>query len=278
MLFALDNIPYEEFIEYVENLSEWKTYESLYVSIGSKYNDPHQLFNYPTQIKNKKFATNAGEQMVPGFVRYSKKSRILVVVIDTFRTTFEWETNHRILETILFKSSHTHHFDIILWNHEINSRSLIPIIECFTKQMNIYSLQPNSCMICNYIRFSHPNESELALEEYIPKNIQIILDKNKQYSKCFYQWYGQTIYLYHLLYCYKEYDFWKMVHYQSLHRIFEQIARERPIDYSLVQLMQIQDYDDPKMLAMLSLFARCSVDIRSRYAKEDELAPTLCIT
>jgi hypothetical protein len=290
MFQALDNSSLEEFMGILQNLEGWtdekQPYNSIYVSIGGKQNDLYHIFNYPAHLKDKKFRSNAPFQMIPAFIANRRpdsrgdqpQDRILVVVIDTFRNPEDWTANCRVLRNQSQSRDGTFSslFDVLLWNQEINTRTLTPIVQGFIHMISKYNIAPAQFMMCNYIRFSHPNEQEIAIEEYVPTQIQSIINETP-YSKRFYQWYGPSLYTYNMVYCYKDFNTWKSMYYTQLHTLFERFSRDFPVRQMTIQTMKEECEDNTRIINMLNQFMRFSVDITESYRKRGELASNLLI-
>jgi len=270
----------EEFLNILTNLEGWTDemhpYNSIYVSIGGKQNETHQIFNYPTEIKDKKFRSNASNQMLPSFIANRRPDsrgdqppdRILVIAVDTFRSQEEWEKNVRLLQN---KNTL---FDILLWNQEMNSRTLNPLIHTISKLAFEYGVSPSQFLICNYIRFSNPNEPEAVIEDYVPQQIQLLLDPTP-YASRFYQWYGPSFYTYNLIYCFKEYDIWRSMYQTQLFQMFQRYSGRFHLRQSVFDCMKEACEDDSKLLVVVNQFLRCSIDITESYRKRGEIGSNL---
>ena len=282
----------DEFLDILTKLEGWsneeRSYNSVYVSIGGKQNEPHQIFNYPTEIKGQKFRSNASNQMLPSFIANRRPDsrgdqipdRILVIAVDTFRSEDEWNNNVRLLQGSqqTKKQSDTCNvnslFDILLWNQEINSRTLSPFIYTISKLAFENGVSPNQFMICNYIRFSSPNEPEAVIEDYVPEQIQRLLDPTP-YASQFYQWYGPSFYTYNLIYCFKEYDVWRSMYQTQLFHMFQRYSGKFHLRPSVFDSMKEACEDDSKLLVVVNQFLRCSVDITESYRKRGEIGSNL---
>jgi hypothetical protein len=260
------------------NLGDWFSencvgtqYDRVYVSIGGKFNQKVQNFNYPEEVKNKIYHSNAGYQMIPAFLRNAGSSSTLVILVDMFCNDGV-DPCRQVLSSIMQTNLH---IDVALVNLNISLgktlKYLIRDIVNFVIQREIPS---NKFMICNFIRFSHPNVLEQALEEYVPIKIQRYLNKNPVYINCFYQWYGCSIYTYNLIYQYRQYHMIRCMHYSLLLRLFERVFRTFSINSSCINLAQM-GVDNMSTQKALDSFLRYSIDFTENYAQTESLVENL---
>jgi len=249
--------------------TQWNSatkYNSIYISFGSKFNEALQFFHYPSTIQKKRYLSNAEFQMVPQFLREPnilstgggslnhQSRRSLVVVLDDFSNAGNETLNHldqpvesasiiktrRILNDVI--QSTLLPMDIVMFNYKITTqKSLKQCIECFVKRALLYEISPSRLMFCNYVRFAHPNMTELNFEEMIPSTIQKILDRsqNERYSRCFYQWYGPSVYTYNLIYNYKSYDLHRMLNQTKLVHVFQSILGDAHLSHVNMTLVRM---------------------------------------
>lgn len=248
---------------FLETQSKISTpYTFLYVSLGSKHNDPHQHFHWPTrQILD----TNADYQMVPQFLRFpgtdSPNSpdypRILNIVIDRFSQE-KMEQNRKILERLDTDIP----MDILLLDYTLTKTNLGPLIDALLVFAEGHSISPHNCMFCNYIRFSHPNHQEVELEEFVHAFVQSRLNYvfDGKYSDCFYQWYGPQIYLYHCLYPCKRYDTINLFHSPIIIHILQRAYDSIPFTKNMIPSVHASLKSDSERHAW-NLFCRNIVDI-----------------
>jgi hypothetical protein len=233
------------------NLGEWlegsvdKCYDRVYVSIGGKINQKEQYFNYPEEAKNKVYPSNAGFQMVPAFLRNSDAATLVIVVDQGFGDVYQ---------TVFARPN----LDVLLVNADV-SLGIKHLIQDVMYYVVGKRIPPHRFMICNFIRFSHPNVLEQALEESVPKKIQRYVGRYAGYEDCFYQWYGYSIYTYNLVYQYRRYDLMRCLHGSQLIRLFERVFRTLSINSSNAQLLQI-GVDGEREQKMVSGFLQSSVD------------------
>jgi hypothetical protein len=290
MFHSLDNTTLEEFLEFFQHLEGWsdeiRPYNSIYVSIGGKQNETYHTFQYPTQLKDTPLRTNAPYQMIPSFIANRRpdsgvEDRILVLIIDTFRTPEDWSTNCRIIQQQMVQRSHLKDTTsgichAILWNMEMNTRTLVPTIQVILKMACIHHIHPNHTMICNYIRFSHPNDHEAVIEDYVPEKIQSLVDETP-YTKRFYQWYGPAYYTYNMVYCYSDFHIWRSMYQSQLHHMFEKHCGKYPLNHITMQSIRNNYEEDSRTSAIINKFASCTIDIKESYRKRGEIASNLMI-
>jgi hypothetical protein len=244
-------------------------YTRVYVSIGGKLNEREQRFNYPDQAKNKLYYSNAAYQMIPAFLR-NTNSKALVILVDRFYPTDD--LYKPALATVLRSNPH---IDVLLLDLDIgaskNIKYLIQdIMGCVIKR----DIKANRLMICNFIRFSHPNSTEIELEERVPNKIQRYLNRHPAYVNCFYQWYGYSIYTYNLVYQYRHYDVARSMHCSILLRLFERTFKTFSINSSCIQLAQMGVDNMPTQKALVG-FLRYSIDFTENYAQTESLGENL---
>ena len=95
-------------------------YDSLYVSIGGKYNQPAVSFHNPSYLASNQYPTNSSFQMVPEFLRSwptSASSRVLVIVVDVFDTEEIRQANTSIVSKL---SSQFPHIDVVLYHKKLH--------------------------------------------------------------------------------------------------------------------------------------------------------------
>lgn len=228
-------------------------YNSVYTSFGSKLNSKEQFFNYPQEIRCKPYRSNAEYQLIPQFMREfiqppefgsfekPQEKRNLIIVIDQFNEE-ALAINHRLLRRILSQASVP--MDVVIFNHAVTPKTTKKLVKGLAKQFTEQSIPSDKCMFCNYIRFSHPNALEYELEECVPKVIQKVLDRPQflHYSRCFYQWYGATVYAYNLVYNYKKYDTCWMMYSGHLMRLFQSAITGQPDHISEHNIHTITSY------------------------------------
>jgi hypothetical protein len=223
-------------IYFVEDLNsgllkiESNAYQNVYVSLGGKFNESLVHYN---DIKMK---SNAEYQMVPGFLR-NNAEKSLVIIIDIFRDPLNLEVNIKLLGSLI---KDLPNIDVILLNAEITPKSiknLIRTILTFAKSQNIH---PVKYLFCNYIRFISPNQMEDILEMKLPSKIQRVHDEFPEYSVGFYQWYGQRIQTYNLIYNFKKYHFGWLSQQSRLSLLFQKYYKKTQINMGNTCLLMMQ--------------------------------------
>jgi len=257
------------------NLGRWlqgsvdKCYDRVYVSIGGKFNQREQYFNYPEEAKNKVYPSNAGFQMVPAFLRNSESSNVLVILVDMF---CNGDPCRQVLSSVLQTNPH---IDVALVNTDVSlGKTLKYLVRDIMDYIAEREIPSNKFMICNFIRFSHPNELEQVLEESVPKKIQRYVGRYAGYEDCFYQWYGCSIYTYNLIYQYRRYDVLRLMCYSLLMRLFEKVFRTFSINSSCIHLAQM-GVDDMSTQKALVGFLRYSIDFTENYVQSESLGENL---
>lgn len=210
--------------DYQQQLSdklERNTYEYIYVSFGGKINERSVHFQHP----NITDYTNALYQMIPTFIQSGKK--ILCIIVDDFHDNdlFKYTEKHVLTYTNEFPF-----IDIVFIDFKITINNSEIFIQ---KILNLIpqSITTEQFMICNFIRFRHPNNDESILEETLPKNIkkQCILCQNGKFKNRFYQWFGYMYYLHNYIYNYETYHI-QMFHIRRLYSIIEKILKNQSLN------------------------------------------------
>lgn len=198
----------------------------IYVSFGSKVNEPilekeYVDDNYPIS------RVNAGYQMVPFFLCSNsnprekllcdgKQCKVLNIVIDIFndeeqieaskRYIMESLANKRELDASLDTSNITQIFVNIVevrdgiiqaamakgknpYIAEEHYTSLGMIADIICKKMKEYTIPDKNFMLCNYIKFKHPNPAERKLENDVSITLSKVLGDN-EYNNSYYEWLG----------------------------------------------------------------------------------------
>jgi hypothetical protein len=190
----------------IQLLLDTQTYDMVYVSFGGKYNESHLSFNYPEKISNLKYVTNASYQMIPQFLRdRDVEYKILSVTIDHFDNTDILQKNKQIIYNVISRDENQ--IDAIIFDHLCAYEDIANIVDFMTSQMVARDMNEKRYMICNYIKYHHPNLLEHEFEENVPKTIQRVLNNPTfhRYSTCFYNWFGNSVYTYNIIYNYKKY-------------------------------------------------------------------------
>jgi hypothetical protein len=227
---------YQMPIYFVEDLNsglikiESNAYQNIYVSLGGKFNEPLVCYN---DIKMK---ANSEYQMIPGYLRNTAE-KSLVIIIDVFLDPLNRDTNTKLLDSVIKDSPN---IDVILLNNEITSKSLKTILRTilmFAKSKNIHS---SKYLFCNYIRFISPNQMETILEMKLPSKIQRVHNEFPEYSNGFYQWYGQRIQTYNLIYNFKKYHYGWLSQHSRLSLLFQKYYEKTQLNMGNTCLLMMQ--------------------------------------
>jgi hypothetical protein len=223
-------------IHFIEDLSsglikvESNAYQNVYVSLGGKFNEPLVCYN---DIKMK---SNSEYQMIPGYLR-NDDEKSLVIIIDVFRDTANIEVNVKLLGSIIKDYSN---IDVILLNNEITPRSLKNMIRTILSFAKIQNIHPSKYLFCNYIRFVSPNPIETVFEMKLPTKIQRVHNEFPDYEGGFYQWYGQRIQTYNLIYNFKKYHFGWLSQHSRLSLLFQKYYDKTQINMGNTCLLMMQ--------------------------------------
>ena len=181
-------------------------YDSAYISLGGKYNEPTVEFRNPAYLVGHDFPSNTQYQMFPMFVRFPKKRdmRCLVIIVDNFDNEETREINQKLIDRA---TSQFGHLDVVLYDTTLHIRDIRPFTQSVVDWAFRHGITPEKCIFANYIRFRGCLSIETAqLELDIPRTIQNVLNESKVYAGCLYQWFGYQYYTYNLLYSYGKYD------------------------------------------------------------------------
>lgn len=211
-------------------------YDAVYVSIGSKLNDPNVHFNNHINMQNKNIRTNASAQMIPNFIRSADKDKIiLVIIIDDFQNSQKLHQNHCLLSNIVDEK-----MDVLIVNNYCTQTFLENFINGIANMWKNHNIDEKNVMICNFVKFSNnPNTMEEQAEKMIPKTIQSVLDRPefKRYSNCFYEWFGYKYYLYNFIYNYKKCRM-SFNAYEAIHSLEKYIERQYTNTHSGDEVIQ----------------------------------------
>lgn len=253
------NESHDGFCDLIDNISTQKQYDMIYVSIGGKMNEPDILFSYPHSI-NKKFPVNSDCQIIPNFIR-NRKLSTLVVLIDSFKDELMYK-NYQLIQQIL-QQQETPNMDVLIYDKMCSISDLTEIIEKIVEVCITLNIDETKVMICNYIKFAHPTPSEYEFEKQLPNHIYSVLTKtqNIKYVTCFYQWFGQHIFLYNIVYNYHKYNSYMYMNYDCLNLLFEHaLINDHLKETNIFTIMLTLDMQTEKKLR---LFLKNSVDIKS---------------
>ena len=203
----------------------------VYISFGSKLNERTLESEYLDRDHTYMNRVNAGYQMVPFFLCANshprenllcdeKPCKVLNIVIDIFKDgTEESEryiteslTNMSELDAPLDTSNITQFFINISdvtngisgnapeknpFEYLLNQNYLFlgMIADTFCNKMRENEIADKNFMVCNYIKFKHPNPYEEALGNKISETLSTIMNKY-EYENSYYEWcgYGQMVF------------------------------------------------------------------------------------
>lgn len=181
-----------------------QTYDFIYISLGSKFNQYHIQYTMPyNKIIHK--ISNAEFQMIPAFCRNKPDKKILSICIDRFETANTKQENIDILAKIL---DHEPNIEMILCDLDGTVQLFETIIQFIIEQIEKCTLDQSllfdekKMAIVNYINFISPNHTEYYLEQKISETIHKIIC-NTRFHDSFYQWFGYQPNLYNFIYKYK---------------------------------------------------------------------------
>lgn len=225
----------------------------VYVSIGSKLNDP-----IVSDSQYKQWNSNALDQMFPAFLEDASAQSTeatLIIVIDKF-TSFEYKRNELVLWNRLKKSKHTH---IVVFNTLCDQKFLFAFINYLTYMCKQKEILSSNLLICNYVKFSgipnHQEQQSFFISSFIDK----LLHKTTNYKECLYEWFGYDYSLFNMIYKYK------MIHNiqdNNGYRILKKILHNLPSNHiyqTKINNMEVRD------------FCKCMIDITHKRAMNGQL-------
>lgn len=201
-------------------------YDYVYLSFGSKFNEP------TFEINGETYSTNATFQMFPGFLRYRPYQKMLIICVDDFGFSHQetgdisetGETSEIMrINTKIIERELDENVDFVFCNMNLTCESLGKFMEYFVAKLNESEISSDDFMVCNFIRFLHePNAVEYDMEENASRKIKDVLGNDK-YENCLYEWcgYGYNTTFYNVIYRYpgdtyniasitmREIDVWK---------------------------------------------------------------------
>lgn len=190
-------------LERTMNKTIFINYDSIYVSIGSKYNEStvEYLLPYNKTIKKQ---SNAGFQMIPGFIRNNKK-KILCICVDRFENRNIKQKNIEIIESIILENqgeNMSKKIHMIIGDLDGTVQIFEKFIQIILQKCREFSVKPKNLIVVNYLRFISPNHTEYYLEQNVSNALNAIFSKTV-YSDCFYEWFGYQPNLFNIIYKYK---------------------------------------------------------------------------
>ncbi len=198
---VLRNLQQDKFSNYLSALKvENHAFKKVYVSFGSKFNEPFVNLKTPDDTP---WFSNALDQMCPTFIRYrpiQSSDNMLVVVIDDFRNDKLLKQNILILEQELDTLNNTR---ICLLDKLCDTNSIKWITENIIDFAEFYNIDNAELMICNFIKYKNtPNVAERDNQQMVPKGISSTLNESSKYTNCLYEWFGYHYGLHTMIYNY----------------------------------------------------------------------------
>jgi hypothetical protein len=244
---------------------ESRQYDTIYISIGGKINEPTVKFRNPATLSDYAFASNAQYQMVPAFIRYPK-TRItsLVIVVDDFSDSQLRELNKAAIREIQLKHPH---ISIALYDIRITIKNVNEFAKSLVDWIVDQNVAPEKCMIANYLRFRGcPCVTDSQLENAVPRIIQLALNETKVYANILYNWFGYQYYTYNILFLYNEYNVYILSHLSTLALFAECCDLTQVVSGNVSNIFMYDIAREPKNAKVLFHFLKYAVDITS-YAK-----------
>lgn len=245
-----------------ESFDKWANegYEQIYISIGGKINEETVAFD------KRMVRSNALFQMIPNFIRVSKK-KVLVIIVDDFHRSENYSANVREVEKIIASSQY---IDVIFLDNRFTLSTIKSIIISIIEFAIKLQIQPQNYMCCNYVRFSHPNEKELIMEQ-LPKILHEIHTETP-FSEGFYQWHGYQFYLYNTVYCYKRFHFTFIHHYHSIFDMIRLTMKDMQLSFSNASMLKMMEFNG-KLDKILDVFLKDNYDITCYYIDSEIASP-----
>ena len=180
-------------IDNIDDMVKNTNYKYIYISIGSKFNEPE------VHLHNCTIPCNSTDQMYPRFMS-DLEEKNLCIVIDEFNSNQLTKNKNQIQA---LQSDYT---DVIIMNKHCNESFLISFLSQVIECIGNNNFPKDKFMIANYVRhLNEPNAIEQNSETIIPITIQTFLNTSEfvNYVECFYQWFGYRRHFYNYLYNYK---------------------------------------------------------------------------
>ena len=232
---SIINIPYNDNLIETINTSLAPIFELLptfskdlvYISFGSKLNEPTLELEYFDEEIFTSPRVNAGYQMVPFFLCANSNPRekilcdgrpckVLNIVIDIFNDEEQFEASKKYIEGLLsdkrevespLDTSNITQFFINIGNvrdgifQEAIKKSKNPYIaeehhlflgmlaDTICKKVRENGIIDKNYMVVNYIKFKHPNPVEQHLGTNVSQTLNKVMTEN-EYENSYYEWFG----------------------------------------------------------------------------------------
>jgi hypothetical protein len=173
-------------------------YDLIYISIGSKFNEPNIL----PGIKS-----NSEYQVLPFFLHSNSscradKKKVLSIAIDTFRDEDDIKATLDNLRKIRLDSSNITLFILntptIALNPAIDLLLLKLLLKTICTTLQQIHFNKDNLMVCNYVKFK--NLQLYGPEKYINENISNTITEaltEYSYNECLYNWLGYNPLIYY---------------------------------------------------------------------------------
>jgi hypothetical protein len=260
-----------EFCAIIQTLWEIYHYEILYVSLGGKFNESQLSFSFPQEIKQTKYTTNASYQLIPQFLRDRDiPQKTLIIALDDFSNAELLLKNQQIVGNTIGRQDA--HMSVVLFNQVGSQVFITRFIKYIADQMAYWKMDPKKCMICNYIRFIRPNAHETIFESQLPTLIQEILNQTEyeQYSACFYNWFGYSIYTYNIIYNHKKYMF-SLMHNELFIILNKSLQNTHLSCMNLDLVKECIDNENEHYFRPFVYFLKHSIDITTFCTSPDDI-------
>lgn len=167
------------------------TYKKIYLSFGSKYNEPEVIYT-SSIIPNRR--TNAPFQMIPAFLRdYEFPDRILSICIDDFSDEKTKESNRKILNPVIQDT-----IDMVLVDWRVSIDDLEIGLLRFIKIIDQMKIDPHRIYSALYFQFIHANDAEDIFADKSSDCARTVF-KTTIYRNSLYLWYGYNPNLYNCI-------------------------------------------------------------------------------
>ena len=250
-------------------------YDSLYVSIGGKYNQPAVSFHNPSYLASNQYPSNSSFQMVPEFLRsrpMSASSRVLVIVVDVFDMEEIRQANTTIVGKLCAQFPH---IDVVLYHKKLHLDDVPTLATTLVQFAQTRHIPPTKVRFCNFIRFRGcPCIDAAQFETELPRVFQKALDADGgTYADCLYQWFGYQFYVYHLVYSYKKYDYKR--HLSVLRLLTECCSSSPLVSGNVDHLFEVDHAHYPQNKRVLLGLLDTAVDLMSPATDETALCSPL---
>ena len=230
-------------------------YSKIYLSFGSKYNQPQVIYDSPhIQTRN----TNATFQMLPAFLRDDPK--ILSICIDDFSNIENKEINREQIGSVIKDS-----IDFVFVDWKIDIPSFYIFLSSFLDILIQYNIPSQHFYCIFFLKFIRPNSSEESFSEKI-EELAMGVFKDSIYRNSLYIWFGYQPNLYNCIYP----AYYPLLHYSYMIALIQKRFAHnilRPYDIELWLSIV-----EPNLQARLIPFLKNCFDI-TKYSSDGNLWP-----